>query len=529
MPFDETKAQRAVEFFEKLLTHTKGRWAGVRFELLPWELDLIRTMYGTVREDGRRQYRIVYCEVPKKNGKSEVGAGVALKQLVADDEMGAEVYSAAGDREQASLVYNVAAQMVRNKPTLDKRLKVIDSRRRIVDHKHGGFYQVLSAESYTKHGISPSGIIFDELHAQPNRQLWDVLIEGTDAARDQQLVFVITTAGVFDPESIAWEVHDYACKVRDGVIVDPSFLPVIFESVAPENKDEKDNWDDPVEWRKANPSMGYIFDEENISAHCQQAKNNPARLNNFLRFRLNRWVSQISRWMPMDEWNACAGDVVEKSLLRQPCYGALDLSSSLDMSSLALVFPPTDDEEIYRILMRYYMPAENIQERAKRDQVPYDMWIKAGLITATPGNVIDYKYIRKDVRKAAAKFGLQEIAYDPWGAVQLANQLQDDDGIVMVEHRQGYKSMSNPMKELMKLVKSKKLAHGGNPVLRWNADNIVVKTDPAENIKPEKAKSIGRIDGLVAVIMALGRALDNGGEKPLGYNDREDEQLLRVI
>jgi phage terminase large subunit-like protein len=438
--------------------------------------------------------------VPTHN--SELGAGFAVYQLIADGENGAEIYGAAGDREQAGLVYNVASQMVRNNPALDKRLKVIDSRKRIIDYRSNSFYQVLSAESYTKHGISPSCIIFDELHAQPNRKLWDTLIEGTDAARDQQIVVVLTTAGEFDTNSIAFEVHNYAEQVRDGIIEDPTFLPIIYAA------DEDDDWESSEVWEKANPSIGHIFDLDHVRTHYKQAKNNPARLNNFLRFRLNRWVSNLSRWMPMTEWDDCNLALKESELSGLPCFGGIDLSSSIDMSSFGLVFPPHGKRKEYALVMRYYMPEEKITERAKTDMVPYDMWVRAGLIAATPGNVIDYEYIRRDIKKAALKYGLSGVAYDPWGAVQLALQLQDDDGIKMVEFRQGFKSMSAPTKKLLELVKGGKLAHAGHQVLRWNVDNLVVKTDPAENIKPEKSKSTGRIDGAVAIIMALGLAIN---------------------
>jgi len=516
MPFDNKKAERAKKFIG-LLTHTKGKWAGVRWNWMPWQLDVVEKIYGTVKPNGYRQYRTVYVEIPKKNGKTELGAALALYQLVADGEQGGEVYSAAGDRDQASLVYAVAAQMVRNSKALSSRLKIVDSRKRIVDYQTNSFYQVLSSEAYTKHGLGPSCVIADEIHAYPNRELYDVLTEGTDVARRQQLVFIITTAGVYDKNSIGWEVHDYARQVHDGIIEDPTFLPIMYCA----DKD-KDDWEDEDVWKRVNPSLGHIFDVENLRTHYAQVKANPARINNFLRFRLNMWVNQLSRWMPMDKWDACDGDVDPGTLLGRPCYGGLDLSSTQDLTCFCLVFPPIEKDEKWKILPKFFVPEESIMERSRKDGVPYDMWVRAKLITATPGNVVDYAFIRKEINNAVKIYKLHEVAYDPWGAIKLATELSEEDGVVMVEHRQGFKSMSPPMKDLYKMVLGCELAHGGNPVLRWNADNLVVKTDAAENIKPEKDKAKERIDGVVALVMALGRAL-------LSYDTRSIYETRGVI
>jgi len=503
MPFSKKKADKAVNFIKKL-KHTKGRWAGSYFNLLPWqEKEIVRPLFGTVDAKGRRQYRFCYVEVPKKNGKSELAGAIALFCLLADGEMGGEVYSAAGDRAQASICFNVAHSMVNQNKTLRKRVEPVPSQKRLVVHKTNSFYTALSAEVFTKHGLNPSTIIFDELHAQPNRDLYDTLIEGSDSAREQQLVFIITTAGINDKTSIAWEVHLYADQVKRGIIEDPTFLPVIYQA------GEKEDWEDPAVWEKVNPSFGEIFDLEKIKKHYDQVKSIPARQNNFRRFRLNQWTAQHSRWLPMKAWDACGGRVDAKQLIGRTCYGGLDLSSSIDLTALVLVFPPQSNNEKFKVLCNFYIPEDNLLDRAHRDRVPYDLWTRAGLITPTPGDVVDYNFIRRDVVKASTKFNLQELAYDPWGAVKLAGELYNDDGIEMVEFRQGYKSMSPPTKELLKVVMGRKLLHGGNPVLRWNADNFVVVTDAAENVKPSKEKARERIDGVVALIMALDRAIRN--------------------
>lgn len=497
----------AIKFAETLCTHTKGQWAGGPWKFIPWQRMIFENVYGTFRENGLRQYRTVYIEVPKKSGKSEMASTAALIGLVADDEAGAEVYSAAGDREQASLVYYPAAQMVRNSKVLSRRLKIVDSRKRIVDYQTNSFYQVLSSESFTKHGINPSTIVFDELHAQPNRELFDVLTEGTDIARQQQLIWIITTAGVADKTSIGWEIHEYAKNVLDGLITDQTFYPVLFCA-----DPDKDDWTDPEVWKKVNPSLiddegNGIFDLANIEQHYQDVCNNPARINNFQRFRLNMWVGQVIRYIPMDKWDAC-GEMFDIDALKgRICYGGLDLSSSTDLSSFVLVFPPDSTGEKWKVVPKFYIPGDNMAERIRRDNVSYDSWARQGLVTVTPGSIIDYSFIRRDINEASKAYNLRELSYDPWGAIQLAVMLQEEDGIPCVEHRQGFKSMSPPTKELLNFVLSGKLTHRDNPVLRWNANNLSVKIDAAENVKPEKDKSAGRIDGVVALIMALGRSI----------------------
>jgi phage terminase large subunit-like protein len=321
--------------------------------------------------------------VPKKNGKSELSAAVGLKLMMADNELGSEIYTAAGDRAQASIIFNIAALMVQNNRKLTERTKVLHSVKRMVVHRTGGIYSALSADAYTKHGLNPSGVLIDETHAHPNRELYDVLTEGTNMARSQQMVFITTTAGIQDDTSIGWEVHEYARQVKEGIIDDPTFLPIIYAA------DPEDDWEDPEVWRKVNPSMDYIFGIEKLQDSYDGVKNNPARQNNFRRYHLNQWVSQLTRYIPMDHWRKCAHLVNPERLRKHPCFGGLDLSSKKDMSAFALVFPPDDINSKWRILPKFYMPEATIYERAKEDKVPYDMWAKQGLITLTPGNIID--------------------------------------------------------------------------------------------------------------------------------------------
>jgi phage terminase large subunit-like protein len=493
--FSEVHAQKAVDFFEQVLVHTKGEWAGKPFLLLPWQDDLLRRAFGTLREDGLRQYQTVYCEIPKKQGKSETAAGVALYLLIADGEEGAEVYGAAADRDQAGIVYNVAADMCRLKPTLAKRVKIVDSTKRIIYPKTRSYYRALSSETAGKHGYNVHGLIFDEMHVQPNRVLWDTLSKGI-AARRQPLIFVITTAGVYDPNSICWELHEYARQVIESVIDDPSFLAVIYAA------DEKDDWTDPAIWRKANPSLGITVQEDYYRNEVKQALEVPAKENTFRRLFLNQWTRQETRWLPLHAWDECAGIVDEEELAGEPCWGGLDLASTTDIASLTLTFRVEDE---YRSIWRLWCPEDSIEQRSRRDRVPYDLWQRQGHLIATSGNVIDFSFIRGEILRLAEKFNIQDIAYDRWGASQLSLELQDS-GLVVVPFGQGYASMNAPTTLLLKLVLGKQLKHSNNPVVRWMADNLVTVTDDAGNVKPSKGRAREKIDGMVSLIMSLDRA-----------------------
>ncbi len=493
--YSENAADRVVKFFRHL-KHTKGRWANMPFILAQWqENDIIRPLFGTLKPDGTRQYQTAYIEIPRKNGKSELAAGMALYLLLADREQGAEIYSAAGDRDQASIVFNIAAQMVRQDRILSSRSKIIDSSRRIIVYKTASFYHAVSADVPTKHGFNPSGVIFDELHTQPNRQLWDVLTTGFGTRR-QPLVVAITTAG-YDRYSICYELHDYAMKVLNGVVDDPTFFAYIRAA------DENDDWQDEKIWKKANPALGDFLSIAEMRRLAKQAREIPAFENTFRRYRLNQWTRQDKRWLALEKWDASAGEVDQGELVKMKCYAALDMASTTDIAALVLVFPYGDS---FKILAYFFVPAENAEERSRRDRVPYMTWIKQGYIDATEGNVIDYKAIKQKLMMLANIFDIQEVAFDRWGMTQLSQELSDE-GFTMVPFGQGFASMSAPTKELLGLILSKRIHHGGNPVLRWMADNLTVKEDPAGNIKPDKATSRERIDGMVALIMALDRAL----------------------
>ena len=499
--YNKDKADRAVAFIEHLC-HTKGKWAGQPFLLLPWQEQIVRDLFGIVKENGKRQFLTAYIEIPKKQGKSELAAAIALYLLYADNEPSAEVYGAACDRNQASIVFDVARQMVEMSPALMRRSKIRTAGKRIINYRNAGFYQVLSAETGTKHGLNVSGLVFDEIHAQPNRHLYDVLTKGSGDDRMQPLYFLITTAGT-DTHSICYEVHQKAMDILEGRKHDPTLYPVIYGAA------EQDDWTDPKVWKKANPSLGITVGIDKVKAACESAKETPSEENVFRQLRLNQWVKQSVRWMPMDKWDACAFPVREEDLEGRICYGGLDLSSTTDITAFVLVFPPLDDQDKYCILPYFWLPEETLPLRVKRDHVMYDIWAKQGFIQTTEGNVIHYGYIEKFIEKLGERFNIQEIAFDRWGAVQMVQNLEGM-GFTVVPFGQGFKDMSPPTKELMKLTLEQRIAHGGHPVLRWMMDNIYIRRDPAGNIKADKEKSTEKIDGAIATIMGLDRAIRCG-------------------
>lgn len=507
--YSKEMADYAVNFIE-CLKHTDGIWHGKPFELIDWQEQIIRDVFGILKPNGYRQFNTAYIEIPKKQGKSELAAAVALLLTCGDFEEGAQVYGCAADRNQAKIVFNVAKKMVGLSKTLSKKVKVCESKYRI-EYKDS-FYQVLSAEAYSKHGFNIHGVVFDELHAQPNRKLYDVMTKGSGDARKQPLFFLITTAGD-DTKSICYEVHQKAVDILEGRKIDPTFYPVIFGAK------EDEDWTDPKVWRKANPSLGITVDIEKVKDACESAKQNPAEENAFRQLRLNQWVKQEKRWMPMLRWDACKTDFDPKELEGRMCYGGLDLSSTMDITAFVLVFPPTEGDDRYYVLPYFWIPEENMAKRVSRDHVPYDLWHSQGYLETTEGNVIHYGYIEHFIDELGRKYNIKEIAFDRWGAVQMTQNL-NYLGFEVVAFGQGFKDMSPPTKELMNLVMSKRIAHDGHPVLRWMMDNIAIRRDPADNIKMDKSKSIEKIDGAVALVMALDRALRNEDSNGSVYDSR---------
>ncbi|MEG3334466.1 terminase large subunit [Streptococcus suis] len=509
--YDEAKADRAVTFINNL-SHTKGKWAGKRFDLLPWQEQIVRDLFGIVKEDGNRQFLTAYIEIPKKNGKSELAAAIALYLLYADNEASAEVYGAACDRNQASIVFDVAKQMVQMSRPLEKRSKIMGATKRIVNYSNAGFYQVLSAETGTKHGLNVSGLVFDEIHAQPNRHLYDVLTKGSGDAREQPLFFIITTAGT-DRNSICYELHTKALDILNGRKKDTSFYPVVY------GLSDEDDWNDEANWRRANPSLGHTIGIDRVREAYQQALDNPAEENVFKQLRLNMWTSSSVAWIPEHVYAKGNNPIQYESLKGRSCYAGLDLSSTSDITAFVLVFPPRFEEENYIVLPYFWLPEDTLELRCRRDHVLYDTWERQGYIKTTEGNVVHYGFIEKFIEELSEIYHIKEIAYDRWNATQMVQNLEGM-GLTMVPFGQGYKDMSPPSKELYKLMMEGKIQHGGHPVLKWMGQNVVMRQDPAGNIKPDKEKSVEKIDGIVALIMGLDRCIRHQIDEGSVYDER---------
>src|SRR5262245_50241071 len=398
--FDTAAAERVRTFFRKFLRHSKGQWAGQPFELLDWQWrDVVAPLFGWKRVDGTRRFRRGYIEVPKKNGKSTLFAGLSLYLLTCDGEPGAEIYSAAVDRDQASIVFNEAANMVDSSSHLASRLTLVRSTKRIVDHRSRSFYRALSADVPAKEGLNAHAVLIDELHAQKTRDLWDTL-RYAGASRRQPLHLSITTAG-YDRHSICWEQHEYARQVLAGVIEDLSFFAFIAAA------DPEDDWTDPAVWRKANPSFGVTISEEQFAEDCREAQESPAKENSFRRYRLNQWTEQEVRWLNMEKWDANGAS--PGKLDGYTCFVGLDLSSTTDISALELVFAADDG---YAVLPFFWVPADGARQRERRDHVPYTQWIRDGYMRATPGEVVDYDVIRRDINELGRRYHIREIAID---------------------------------------------------------------------------------------------------------------------
>lgn len=508
--FELAMARMAIEFFHNELCHVKGVKYRKAFVLEPWQRAIIGNLFGWLQDaeyggDPVRRYRETFILVPRKNGKSPMSAGIINYLLFRDGEHGAEIYGAASTHQQASLVFEHARGMVLNNDDLRQSCKIFSGQAKSIQRLDDfSTYRVVSSDAFAAHGWNTHGAVADELHTWANRDLLDAMVTST-AGRRQPLIVEITTAD-FDRESICNEKHDYAISVRDNEGdeskpgFDPHFLPVLYETLPDED------WTDEAIWRKANPNLGVSVSMEYLRKECKRAQETPTYENTFKRLHLNIRTEQDVRWITMDAWDKCSTAIDERALAGRSCYAALDLSTKLDITAFVMVFPPDKTDKMYRIVPRFWIPKENAEARQRRDRVPYSTWIAQGKIFATDGNVVDYEFIKAQVMKDAKIFKIHQIGYDPWNATQIALQLQQN-GAAVVEFGQGFKSMSEPTKELEKLVIEKKIAHGGDPIMRWMASNMSIEIDPAANVKPSKKKSTDRIDGIVTTIMALGLAM----------------------
>ena len=502
--FDLKAAKRAIHFYERHLRHVSGELAGKAFRLERWQKQIVGHTFGWKRPDGTRRYRKVFLYIPRKNGKTTFGAGLVLICLYVDKEPGAQVYSAAADRNQAALVYEQAQGMVLSDPVLAEMSRVYRSFKAIEVAETGSVYRVISAEANTKHGYNSHCYCVDEVHAQRDAELMEVLETGTGARR-QPLGIYLTTADFARP-SPCNEMLDYAEHVRDGVVSDPTFLPIIYKASL------EDDWTTEAVWKKANPCYGVSLKPGYMKEMCQKAITTPSFENTFKRLHLNIQTEQEKRWLPMEDWRACPVDASE-DLREQECYAGLDLSTTTDITAMALWFPKQG-----RALCRFWVPEATAEKR-----IEYQAWIAAGWLETTPGNVLDYEFVRAAINETAKIYKLLDLAYDPYNSSQLMIELAEQDGLTVTEFRQGFLSMNAPSKLLEKLVLQRAINHGDNPVLTWMASNAAIKEDPAGNIKPIKPQrtSSKKIDGIVALIMALGRSMVAEIPKQSVYKERE--------
>ena len=509
--FDPERAQFAIDFIINGCTHVKGSLAGQAFILEPWQHAIVAILFGYVRPDGTRRFREALIYVPRKNGKTTLLAALVLLVMFTDDEIGAEIYSAAAEREQACLVYDQCRGMIYNNDAFDEAAKVYTATKAIVFPEQGTSYKALSADAKTKHGFNTHFAVVDELHAQPNSELVDVLMTST-GSRDQPMIVHITTAD-YSRESICNTKYNYAKGVIEGRVDDNRFFPVIYEAK------KEDDWTSPAIWAKANPNLGISLKLDYMKAECERAKVEPSYENTFRRLHLNVQTEQADRWLSLEKWDNCAGDVpaldMPELLAGDDCWAGLDLSATTDITALVLYFPEKN------VLLNYFwIPGDTMRRREKRSGVPWAAWARAGYVDVTDGDVVDYDYIRAKINELKTKFNIQGVGYDPWNATTLALTMQDQDGINMIEFRQGYASINAPSKELERMMIEGKLNHGGHPVLREMAAHVAIKSDPAGNIKPDKKKSTDRIDGIVAAVMAIGLNMRETVTQGSIYNTR---------
>lgn len=498
--FDENAAARVFRFFN-YCRHYQGEWAGHPIRLEPWQCFIVANVYGWQLDNGTRRFRMVYEEIPRKNGKTTKLGGIGLYGLHGDGEPGPKVYSAATKRDQAKELFESSKAMVLQSPELKKLTKVFQGH--LSSPRHFGRFEPLSADAKSMDGLNVHYGLVDELHAHPTPQVWDV-IKSARGARRQPLQWAITTAG-FNRNGICYELRDYACKVLEGVVEDDAFFTIIYTI------DDGDQFDDPVAWQKANPNFGVSVSPKDLEDQCRMAMAMPTELTEFLTKRLNVWTYGESKWMNMEAWKECQVEFDalapwgedDCELDGETCFGGLDLASVEDLTALYLVFAMPGGRK--RVIGRAYLPQEKLEQRLAKGNNFFEQWRTSGFLTVTPGAVTDYEYIKEDIRRACSRFHVQEIAYDRFNSSQLVNDLMEEE-VPMVAMGQGFASMNAPMKELQRIVLTRQLEHN-DPLLTWAVSNLVADQNPAGDIKPNKSKVSEKIDPAVAVIMALGRQM----------------------
>lgn len=518
-----SEANRAIEFFPDVLTLTEGEHAGKPFRLEPWQAFVIGSLFGWFGPDGYRRFRTAYVEVAKGNGKSPMAGGIGLYGLIADDEEGAQIYSAAVVKDQAKILFNDAKHMVEASPYLAAHVDVGAHNLAVLDTN--SFFRPVSSEHRGLDGKRVHMGLIDELHEHPTDIVYEKMRAGTKGRRNP-LILEITNSG-YDRNSICWQHHEYSEKVLSGAVDNDSWFACVAQldacpsctaaghMMANSDCEQCDGFEDEAVWLKANPNLGVSVSHKYLREQVAEARGMPAKRNIVLRLNFCLWTQQATKWIDMDTWNGCRGDVTAEALHGRGCFGGLDLAATQDLCSLALHFPPLDEGERHKVIWLHWVPEETMLERSVRDRVPYDLWQRQGYLRVTEGNVADYDVIRRDILEVAETYNLRELAIDRWNATQLTTQLMGD-GITVVPFGQGFASMSAPTKEAERLLRGGELEHVGDPVATWAVSNVAVEQDAAGNVKPSKRNSTGRIDPIVAWVMALGRATVQREEPTVG-------------
>jgi phage terminase large subunit-like protein len=511
--FDEAEALYYIGLIEDHCTHIEGDVAGEPYILQEHEAAIVANIFGwREKSTGLRRYRKVFLYYPRKNSKSTFAACLIIAILFGDTEPRMQLFSTGAEVDQAKIIHGIVKGMVEANADLAERAKIYRSQSVIELKADKSMYKALSGRITGKHGKNTYVLAADELHEYPNDILLSA-IESSMGTRKQPLSIYTTTAD-YCRESICNTMYEEAKKYRDGIIVNPQFLPVIFELTREELEADPECWKDEAVWARVNPLYGKSVQPEFLRSELQKALDRPSYENNFKRLYLNLQTESDVRWFTMQKWDACPGEVLD--LKGKECWGGLDLATVFDIAAFVLVFHRKGGG--YDTLCRFWVPEENARERELKDRVPYTQWIREGWLTATPGNVTDYDYIRKEINALYKIYNIKEIAVDRWNSTQLQNQIMAD-GIEVYQFGQGYASMSAPAKELERLIVNGQLNHGGNPVLRWMASNVMIEMDAAGNIKPSKSKSSEKIDGIVSLIMAIGRAMLQE-QRPSVYAER---------
>src|SRR3990172_3378281 len=528
--FDPAAADHVIAFFAEFLIFYEGEWDGQPFILQPWEQFIVGSLFGWKTKEGVRRFRTAYIEIGKGNGKSPVAAGIGLYGLTFDEESGAEIYSAATKREQAAILFRDAKAFAEGSEALREILTV--GQHNIAYEKYNSFFRPVSSEERGLDGPRPHIALIDEIHEHPSAIVVDKLRSGTKGRR-QALIVEITNAG-YDRHSICFQHHEYSEKILEGLIENDSWFAYMTgldvckqctgegKTIPQEGCATCDDGRDEKVWMKANPNLGVSIKPKYLREQVAEAIEMPAKQNIVKRLNFCIWTESITKWLPADRWAAC-GTAVDPEVLRgRTCYGGLDLSSNIDLTAWVMVFPPVEEGERYQVLCRFFLPGDNMAERVRKDKVPYDVWIRQGFITVTPVNIIDYAFILYQIRRDREAYHVAELAFDRWGSSKITTDLQDlgfqlEGDKSLVQFGQGYASMNAPTKEVEKMVLAGELAHGNNPVLSWMVSNVAIKMDPAGNVKPDKGKSTERIDGAVALIMAVGRAMLRQGPTLSAY------------